>query len=216
MKIKTKQKNNQKDYTKTMSISRNCQSGVRLARPTHPVFFGGQSVEFSGGCFFWGGSLSDFLGGVFFLFFFCFFSVFFSFFFEKKTEKKTKQKNRKKRGRQKKKGSPPTPETRAASRRTPTHSALEKFGACWNHTLQHTSLRSLLVRLVFSTCSSSALCFFVLFLFSSCFFVLFLFSSCFFCFVFIFILFFQFVSFLFFICFFYLFWNSSKLELWFS
>ena len=150
---------------------------------------------------FLGGSLWNFLGGVFLggavcrifwaVFFSCFFFVFFLFFFcfifvffrEKKPEKnknKTKQKNRKKRGRQKKKGSPPTPEPRAASRRTPTHSALEKFGACWNHTLQHASLRSLLVRLVFSTCSSSALCFFVLFLCSSCFFVLFLFSSCFF------------------------------------
>ena len=100
MKIKTKQKNNQKDYTKTMSISRNCQNGVRLARPTHPVFFGGQSVEFSGGCFFGGGSLSDFLGGVFFLFFFVFFLFFFlfffSFFFEKKNQKKTKTKQNKK------------------------------------------------------------------------------------------------------------------------
>ena len=97
MKIKTKQKkNSQKDYTKTMSISRNCQNGVRLARPTHPVFFGGQSVEFSGGCFFLGGSLSDFLGGVFFLFFLFFFSFFcffgFFFFFEKKNRKKNKNK----------------------------------------------------------------------------------------------------------------------------
>ena len=96
MKIKTKQKNNQKDYTKTMSISRNCQNGVRLARPTHPVFFGGQSVEFSGGCFFWGAVCRIFWAVFFSCFFLFFFFCFFFRFFREKKQKKTKTKQNKK------------------------------------------------------------------------------------------------------------------------
>ena len=96
MKKKQNKKNNQKDYTKTMSIARNCQNGVRLARPTNPLFFEGQSVEVSGGCFFGVGSLSEFLGSVFFFLFF--FAVFFSIFFEKKTNKKQNKKTEKKKG----------------------------------------------------------------------------------------------------------------------
>ena len=61
-----------------------------MARPTNPLFFEGQSVEVSGGCFFGVGRLSEFLDSVFFLFFFCFFSVYFLFFFVFFREKKQK------------------------------------------------------------------------------------------------------------------------------
>ena len=206
-----------------MSVARNCQNGVRLARPTNPLFFEGQSVEVSGGCFFGAGRLSEFLDSVFFCFFlffsvyFLFFLFFFRFFSRKKTKNKQKinktKKQKKKGSPKKKRGHPRTPEPRAASHPTPPHSALEKFGACWNHTLRYTSLRSLLLRLVLSICSSLFFPFvFIFILFFPFVFIFILFFP----FVFIFILFFWFVSFLFFFCSFYLFWNSSKLELWFS
>ena len=128
MKIEPKQKNNQKDYTKTMSISRNCQNGVRLARPTNPVFFWGQSVGVSGGVFFFGVQSVGVSGQCFFLALFCCFSGSFLFFFGFVPEKKTRKEPEKK---TKKKGvTPLTRERRAASRPTPPHSALEKFGAC--------------------------------------------------------------------------------------
>ena len=163
MKIEPKQKNNQKDYTKTMSISRNCQKGVRLARPTNPVFFGGQSVGVSGGCFFGGCSLSEFLGSVFFWFFSGCFLVLFWFFLifflgkkpEKKTEKnqkKTEKKKKKTRDHKKmeKKGHAPDPGAPGRQPPNPPSLCIGKIWCLLKPTLQYTSIRSLLLRLVFS------------------------------------------------------------------
>ena len=205
MKKKQNKKNNQKDYTKTMSIARNCQNGVRLARPTNPLFFEGQSVEVSGGCFFGVGSLSEFLGSVFFLFFF---AVFFFDFFREKNKQKTKQKNRKK------KGSPPD---RGAPGRQPPNPPSLCIGEIWCLLKPYFAIYK-------STQSSAAPCFFHLFFLVFPFvFIFILFFPfvfmfiLFFPFVFIFILFFLICFFCVFFCFFfYLFWISSKLELWFS
>ena len=217
MKKKNKtQKNNQKDYTKTMSIAWNCQNAVRLARPTNPLFFEGQSVEVSGGVFFLGWAVCrNFWAVFFFRFFFVFFLFFSVFFLEKKTQKQKQNKKTEKKRSPKKKGVTPGPWSPGPPATQPP------LTLHWRNLVPVETIlcdiqvyASLLLRLVLSICSSL---FFPFVFISSCFFHLFLCSSCFFPFVFIFHrCFFWFVSFLFFFLFFYLFWNSSKLELWFS
>ena len=177
MKKKQNKKNNQKDYTKTMSIARNCQNGVRLARPTNPLFFEGQSVEVSGGCFFGVGSLSEFLGSVFF----CFFLLFFS------RKKQTKNKTKKKK---KKKGSPPD---RGAPGRQPPNPPSLCIGEIWCLLKPYFAIYK-------STQSSAAPCFFHLFFLVFPFVFIFI---LFFPFVFIFILFFLICFFCVFFCFFF-------------
>ena len=185
MKKKHNKKNNQKDYTKTMSIARNCQNGVRLARPTNPLFFEGQSVEVSGGCFFGVGRLSEFLDCFFFLFVFWFFSVYFLFFFRFFSRKKTKNKQKiNKTKKQKKKGSPKKKGVTPGPRSPGPPATQPPLTLHWRNLVPvETILCDIQVYAVFCCalfCPFVLPCFFRLFLFSSCFFHLFLFSSCFF------------------------------------
>ena len=178
------------------------------------VFWGAVCGSFWG-VFFFGGAVCRI--GQCFLFFLQSVLLFFREKNKKKTEMNQK-KNWKKKG-HKKKGVTPRPRSAGPPAAQPPSLCIGEIWCLLKPTLQYTSIRSLLLRLVFSM-------FFLVFpfgfhvrlVFSICFYFHLVFSVCFyyrlvFPSVFIFILFVCSVSFL---IFFKLFWNSSKLELWFS